>query len=103
MRKIILLIPLFVLSISAIALPRSSSTRSSYAAPRSTYQAPQTRSSYSSPVHTSGYLRRNGTYVQPHFQTAPNAIKADNWSSKPNVNPITGKPGTKDPWAVGKP
>ena len=27
-----------------------------------------------------------------------NSTKADNWSSKPNVNPYTGKAGTVDPY-----
>lgn len=62
------------------------------------------RSSYkpvSSQVRVSGYTRSNGTYVQAHRQTAPNRTKADNWSSKPNVNPYTGHAGTKDPYSTG--
>jgi len=44
-----------------------------------------------------GYTRKNGTYVAPHRQTNPNKSKKDNWLSKGNVNPDTGKAGTKDP------
>lgn len=44
---------------------------------------------------TSGYIRKDGTYVQPHTSTAPNSTKSDNWSTKGNVNPYTGKAGTK--------
>lgn len=43
-----------------------------------------------------GHVKKNGTYVQPHRATNPNNTKRDNWSSKPNTNPYTGKPGTKD-------
>lgn len=43
----------------------------------------------------SGYTKSNGTYVAPSHATNPNATKADNWSTKGNVNPYTGKPGTK--------
>ena len=43
------------------------------------------------------YTRRDGTYVPGHRQTNPDSTKRNNWSSKPNVNPYTGKPGTKDP------
>ena len=43
-----------------------------------------------------GYVKKDGTYVQPHRATNPNHTQRDNWSSKPNVNPNTGKPGTKD-------
>ena len=49
-------------------------------------------------THTvQGHTNKNGTYVAPHRQTNPNNTKHDNWSSKGNVNPDTGKQGTKDP------
>ena len=44
-----------------------------------------------------GHVAKDGTYVAPHQRTNPNATKVDNWSSKPNVNPYTGKAGTVDP------
>jgi hypothetical protein len=44
-----------------------------------------------------GHTTKDGTYVSPHHQTNPNGTKTDNWSSKPNVNPHTGKAGTVDP------
>ena len=43
------------------------------------------------------YTRRNGTYVARHRQTNPNRTQYDNWSTKGNVNPYTGKVGTKIP------
>jgi hypothetical protein len=43
-----------------------------------------------------GHVKKNGTYVQPHRATNPNHTQRDNWSSKPNTNPYTGKPGTKE-------
>ena len=43
-----------------------------------------------------GHVKKNGTYVQPHRSTNPNHTQRDNWSSKPNVNPYTSKPGTKE-------
>ena len=42
-----------------------------------------------------GYVKKNGTYVQPYRATNPNGTKRDNWSTSGNVNPYTGKPGTK--------
>ena len=50
-----------------------------------------------------GHVRKDGTYVPPHYRTAPNSTKVDNYSSKPNVNPFTGKTGTVDPYAPPKP
>ena len=46
-------------------------------------------------VKVNGYYRSNGTYVQPHYRTALNNTVRDNWSTYPNVNPYTGKTGTK--------
>jgi hypothetical protein len=48
-------------------------------------------------VHVRGYHRKNGTYVAPHNRTAPNKTKTDNWSTRGNTNPETGKKGTKPP------
>ena len=47
--------------------------------------------------HVAGHTTKEGKYVQGHRQTNPNDSKRDNWSSKGNVNPDTGKKGTKDP------
>jgi hypothetical protein len=48
--------------------------------------------------YVNGYFRFNGTYVAPHYQTAPNGTKLDNYSTKGNVNPYTGQPGYKNPY-----
>lgn len=70
-----------------------------YHAPKvTTYYAPKAYTPRNTTVPVHGYVKSNGTYVMPHYQTAPNATKVDNWSSKPNVNPYTGKQGTKDPY-----
>ena len=45
-----------------------------------------------------GYTTRRGTYVQPYVRTTPNKSRLDNWSTKGNVNPYTGKKGTRNPW-----
>ena len=59
------------------------------------------KSVYSSPVRVSGHVTKSGTYVAPSYRTTPNKTKVDNWSSKPNVNPYSGKAGTKDPYKRG--
>lgn len=43
-------------------------------------------------VKVKGYYRANGTYVQPHYRTAPNSTINDNFSTVGNTNPYTGKP-----------
>jgi hypothetical protein len=47
-------------------------------------------------VHVKGYYRKNGTYVSPHYRSAPDGIKSNNFSHCGNVNPYTGKTGTVD-------
>lgn len=44
-------------------------------------------------VHVRGYYRSDGTYVQPHYRTAPNNTNIDNFSTQGNVNPYTGQSG----------
>lgn len=45
-----------------------------------------------------GYTTKKGTYVAPHFQSTPNRSKFDNFSTKGNSNPYTGKKGTVNPY-----
>lgn len=44
-----------------------------------------------------GYTKKDGTFVAPHHRTSPNNTQRDNWTSKPNQNPYTGKDGTREP------
>lgn len=32
-------------------------------------------------VHVRGHFRSNGTYVQPHYRSAPDGIKFNNYSN----------------------
>ncbi len=50
------------------------------------------------PSHrVNAYTTKRGTHVQAHRQTNPDHSRLNNWSTKGNVNPYTGKPGTKKP------
>ena len=42
-----------------------------------------------------GHVTKKGTYVAPTRATNPNRTQRDNYSSKPNVNPHTGKQGAR--------
>jgi hypothetical protein len=44
-----------------------------------------------------GYTKRSGTYVQSHRRTNADHTRRNNWSTKGNINPYTGKRGTKTP------
>ncbi len=43
------------------------------------------------------YTRKDGTRVQSHKRTNPNHTNRDNYTTKPNVNPFTGKVGYVKP------
>lgn len=49
-------------------------------------------------VYHQGYTTQQGTYVQPHMQSAPNTTQMDNWSTRGNTNPYTGQMGTRSPY-----
>jgi len=48
-------------------------------------------------VNVRPYTKKDGTLVDGHRRSGPDGSKGNNWSSKGNVNPYTGKPGTKEP------
>lgn len=52
-----------------------------------------------SSTHVRGYHRKDGTYVAPHRRTTPDSSRSNNWSTRGNVNPYTGREGTKDPYS----
>ncbi|SET61592.1 hypothetical protein SAMN03159358_2194 [Paenibacillus sp. NFR01] len=51
--------------------------------------------SASAKVYVHGYTKKNGTHVAPHYRSNPDHSFKNNWSTKGNTNPITGKKGYK--------
>ena len=51
--------------------------------------------------YVNSYVRSDGTYVSGHYQTNADGSFWNNWSSSGNVNPHTGKVGTKLPGGSG--
>jgi hypothetical protein len=48
-------------------------------------------------VNVRGYYKpSSGTYVQPSHRTSPNNTRMDNYSTRGNYNPYTGKAGTRN-------
>jgi hypothetical protein len=45
--------------------------------------------------HVSAYTKKDGTRVATHDRSAKDGTKSNNWSAKGNMNPETGKVGTK--------
>lgn len=49
-----------------------------------------------SDVHVHGYTKKNGTVLKPYTRSNGNSTQRDNFSTKGNVDPYTGKKGTKE-------
>lgn len=47
-------------------------------------------------VSVRGHFRKDGTYVPPHYRSAPDSSFYNNWGTTGNINPYTGKAGTLD-------
>lgn len=53
-------------------------------------------------VYVKGYTKSNGTYVAPHYRSAPDSTRCNNYSAIGNMNPHTGALGTsRYPECVG--
>jgi hypothetical protein len=60
--------------------------------------APGSADAWGSDVHVQGHYRRDGAYVAPHYRSAPDGNRLNNWSTQGNVNPYTGQSETRDPY-----
>ncbi len=49
-------------------------------------------------VYVDGYTRQDGTYVAPHYRSAPDGNPFNNYSTQGNINPYTGQMGTVNPY-----
>jgi hypothetical protein len=56
---------------------------------------PAPRSTGDHHVQVKAHITKNATRVPAHERTVPNKTQEDNWSTKGNSNPHTGKAGTK--------
>jgi hypothetical protein len=57
---------------------------------------PAKTASHSSHVSVRAHTTKTGKTVAQHHRTKANKTDHDNWSTKTNVNPDTGKKGTKN-------
>lgn len=48
-------------------------------------------------VYVRPHFRKNGTYIEGYWRTAPNNTNMDNFSTKGNYNPYTGEAGSISP------
>ncbi|MFZ4799845.1 MAG: hypothetical protein ACOYMA_20300 [Bacteroidia bacterium] len=104
MKKLILLLSMIaIFTYSSFAQTKKDGTPDLRFKENKTYTAPkqtntQLQQYNTQPkVHVESYKKENYTEVKEHNRTAPNKTDKDNWSTKPNINPETGKKGTKNP------
>jgi hypothetical protein len=48
-------------------------------------------------VHVDGHVRKDGTYVPPHYRSNPDRSYNNNYGTAPNTNPYTGHTGGNQP------
>ena len=48
-------------------------------------------------VPVRGHVTKKGKYIAPSHRTSPDHTQRNNYSSKGNINPYTGKNGTRKP------
>ena len=58
---------------------------------------------YSHDVSVRGYTRKDGTYVSPYRRTRPDSSLRNNYSTRGNTNPYTGRRGTVSPYRTYQP
>ena len=46
------------------------------------------------------YKPSTGSYIMPHYRTSPNSTRLDNWSTRGNSNPYTGRRGYASPYKL---
>jgi len=91
-----LLVAAFALSLAIPAFARSNNHVSSRNTDNSLSSVGSTGTGTSSKItHVKGYTKRDGTRVKSYDRTSKDDTKADNWSAKGNINPETGKIGTR--------
>ena len=47
-------------------------------------------------VYVRPYNKSDGSHVEGHYRSSPDSTTSNNWGTKGNTNPYTGKPGTNN-------
>lgn len=90
------LLAIFFVTLSVAASGKGSTGfgRSSFSSGYS-YKAPAGTGSKMEHESVSGYTKSNGTRVNEYDRSTKDQTMQNNWSTKGNINPETGKAGTK--------
>jgi hypothetical protein len=75
-----------------LAVPAEAKSRSG----TKSYKSSAGTGSKASSTRVKGHVTKQGKYVAPHRRSTPDKNTRNNWSTKGNTNPYTGKRGTRD-------
>ena len=98
MKTLIALILALLFTVPTFGKPTrsSSSTKSTSPSTHVRASSPGTGTgSKSASTHVRSYTKKDGTHVEAHRRSTPDKSFENNWSTKPNSNPYTGKSGTR--------
>lgn len=93
MNKIVLTMIALLISTPSVYARGSGGHSSGHSHANSSY-SPGTGSKSSS-THVNRYSRKDGTYIEGHRRSTPDNNFNNNWNTKGNDNPYTGKEGTQ--------
>jgi len=48
-------------------------------------------------IYIDSYTRKDGTFIKGYYRSLPDKNKLNNWSTKGNINPFSGKKGYENP------
>lgn len=82
-------------TISALILALTLALPALARGPRHTSSAGPGTGSKASSTQLHSYTKKDGTFVESHRRSTPDKSFNNNWSTKPNANPYTGKTGTR--------
>ena len=86
------LIAMVAFSVTVPSISNAKGKNNGYSS--SSYSYSPGTGSKSSSTYVNGYTRKDGTQVGGHYRSTPDNSFNNNWTTKPNINPYTGKEGT---------
>lgn len=96
MRKALVPVVILLFLAGGIFANGSSESKSTDSSSRSS-RSKSSKKATSNDTKVAGYDKKNGKHVNSYHRSRANDTESDNYSTKGNVNPYTGKKGTKKP------
>lgn len=90
-----ILVAVLALSVAAFASARPTGHSSQHSTATHESKAATGTGAKAEHEHVNAYTKKDGTHVAAHDRSTKDDAKDNNWSTKGNTNPDTGKAGTK--------